>query len=85
MNTTAVRLDKNDLGKRIKVIFSSGNKNFDEVDFYLRWIASSSLTLLEKLSMVKGYARNLSEEFWLCENLQLEKLLLFSLLEIQEA
>ena len=49
LNSIGHKLDKDDLGKKIKVIFGSGNKDFDEVDFYLRWIASSDLTLLEKI------------------------------------
>ena len=55
------RLDRDDLGKKIKVIFGSGNKDFDEVDFYLRWIGSSGLTLLEKIELVRAYANNLSQ------------------------
>ena len=61
LNSVGHRLDRDDLGKKIKVIFGSGNKDFDEVDFYLRWIASSGLTLLEKIELVKAYANNLSQ------------------------
>ena len=39
------RFDRDHLNKKLKVLFSSGNKTFNEVDLYLRWISCCSYTL----------------------------------------
>ena len=64
---------RDDLVKKIKVLFCSGTRTFNEVDFYLEQIETSDLTIEEKLWLVKSFAAQLSSEFALCRNQAYEK------------
>lgn len=64
---------RDDLVKKIKVLFCSGTRTFNEVDFYLEQIETSDLTVEEKLWLVRSYAGQLSAEFALCRNQAYEK------------
>ena len=48
------RFDRDDLGKKLKVLFSSGSKSFDEVELYLWWIAYCPYTYPEKEQLIKN-------------------------------
>ena len=76
------KFDRDDLGKKLRALFSSGKKNFDEVDFYLRWIAVCPYTLPEKIALTKNYAENLSRECYLNNNEQLSKIFIANVLDM---
>jgi len=72
---------KDDLIKKIKTLFCSGNKVFNEIEFYIEQIETSELTIEEKIYFTRMLAKQFSEEFSLCNNHIFEKHFLRHFLE----
>lgn len=76
-------LNHEELGNRIKVLFTNQDKLFNEVEFYMRWVSESSLSLPEQLQAINQLAAILSEEYLLSDgNKCLERVLLQMFLNV---